>query len=365
MPTPEQYLSATWAGSTGYEIAMLAVTVMFMLAGIALGLGIAFRSRWLSEWGKGELTQSMINGALVGGLITLFGAGGVIPALMNSYVPSSDFVLTTCNADQGNCAKTCENANIPENTPMCYALKYLQVLMNKVSGTIGYLIIVIPLLSMLSSIQISIFVASFMPFSGLGAFVTIYSHVLEMLVLLSVMLLAQVIFLKFIYTSSLTVLLPTGLVLRSFFMTRRLGGALMAIAIGLAVVFPLTFVLDGSLLSQDLNNMPNATQENDTLSSTITNATTVGGLVDYNSSQTGGVPDTDAFQNKVNASQASTDAISFSMSSVVTWLTGFIADLAVMVVILPLFNIIVTMIAVKELAALFGAEIGGGKFEPF
>lgn len=364
MPTPEEYLSATWAGSTGYEIAMLAVTVMFMMAGIALGLGIAFRSRWLSEWGKGELTQSMINGALIGGLIALFGAGGVIPALMNNLIPQDDLVLQSC-AGSANCLKTCTDASIPEGTPICYSLKYLQVIMDRVSNAIGYLIVVIPLLSFLASIKISVFIAEFAPFSGLSAFVGLYSNVLQILVMLSVMLLAQVLFLKFVYTSSLTVLLPTGLVLRSFYMTRRLGGALMAIAIGLAVVFPLTFVLDGSLVSQDLSKVPDTNDTNNSLSATITDTTTIGGLVGYNSSQEGGVPNTQAFGEKVNASKDSSDAISMSMNSVVSWLVGFVADLAVMVFILPLFNIMITIIAIKEFAALFGAEIGGGKFEPF
>lgn len=365
MATPEEYLSATWAGSTGYEIAMLAVTVMFMMAGIALGLGIAFRSRWLSEWGKGELTQSMINGALVGGLITLFGAGGVVPAVVNSLVPSTDTVLSNC-ALNPLCSGTCAATGIADATPICYALKYLYVLQGLVTSMIIYLTMLIPLLSMLASLTFNAIIASLAPFSGLSAFVSVFSHILEMLIILSILLLAQTLFLKFIYTASLTVLLPTGLVLRSFYMTRRLGGAIMAIAIGLAVIFPLTFVLDGQLVSQSLVDTPNQTQSNHTnLSDTITNATTVGGLVDYNNSQSGGIPNTDAFSNKVNASQNATSQISSDMNSITSNLTSFLANVMVMVVILPIFNIMVTLISVKELSALLGAEVGGGKFEPF
>ena len=60
---------------------------------------------------------------------------------------------------------------------------------------------------------------------------------------LSILLYAQVNFLRFIETSMFTIFLPIGIILRTFPPTRGAGAVLMAIAIGLYLIYPLLFSL--------------------------------------------------------------------------------------------------------------------------
>ncbi len=53
--------------------------------------------------------------------------------------------------------------------------------------------------------------------------------------------------LVFVAAGTLSVILPAGLVLRTFYPTRKLGGFLIAVAIGLYVVLPLSYVFNAML----------------------------------------------------------------------------------------------------------------------
>jgi hypothetical protein len=60
---------------------------------------------------------------------------------------------------------------------------------------------------------------------------------------LTIVLYAQISFLRFIETSMFTVFLPIGILLRAFPPTRGAGAVLIAIAIGFYVVFPMAYTL--------------------------------------------------------------------------------------------------------------------------
>ena len=272
-------------GSTGYDLAITVVTIMFALAGMALGLGIAFRIRWLQDWGRDELVQSTINGALVGGLVLLFGSTGIVMLLMNDVIDvQNDYVLTQYRNQnpleafvKTDIGAQCSGALRGTGgiiTPSCYALIYLYTIEQTLETVILDLSELIFILALLASLNINLIVVSFNFFAGLEVFVGIFSNMLEVFVMLATMTMVQAFFIIFVDSVAIPILLPVGLILRSFFMTRKLGGAIMAIAIGLGVVFPLTFVLDGRMMSDNYNVPANAVNGNITvLRSSLNNMT--------------------------------------------------------------------------------------------
>ena len=51
---------------------------MLAVSGISLGLGYALNEKRLKDFGRDWIIESVLNGALVGGLIILFSNGGII-----------------------------------------------------------------------------------------------------------------------------------------------------------------------------------------------------------------------------------------------------------------------------------------------
>ncbi len=79
-------------------------------------------------------------------------------------------------------------------------------------------------------------------FGGARVKVDFYSYVFSYLTKLLIILRFEEIILRFIVFALFPVLLPLGIALRGFFLTRRLGGLLIAIALALYYVFPMFFV---------------------------------------------------------------------------------------------------------------------------
>ena len=87
------------------------------------------------------------------------------------------------------------------------------------------------------------FIISITPFAGLDAYTPLFSFFTEGLTLALITIEAQRAFLAFIAAAMFSTFLPIGLILRSFYFTRKIGGAIIAIAIGLYVIFPLLYVM--------------------------------------------------------------------------------------------------------------------------
>ena len=99
-------------GEYGLNLAVLLISVMLSIGGIVLGVGYAIESKKFKEFGKEEIIQSLINGALVGGLLMLFSSGGIVNGFMNSVVMQSG---TSISCD----------AFLSYNSALCFAYNYL------------------------------------------------------------------------------------------------------------------------------------------------------------------------------------------------------------------------------------------------
>jgi len=226
-----------------------AIIVGILLSGLALGIGSAFRSRRVWAWGVEELAQSIINAALLGVLL--------------AWVASVDTMTYSFFDLQPGCqiqSAMQPNSTSLANAPLQYSVCSLASIQNSTIHLIQDTSLLSYKLGYLSGLTVSADVVQMRPFSQFGDLSSSYSQWAGHFALLlsSASMLWQ--FLSFAASSILPVFLPAGLLLRMFFATRKLGGAIMAASIGFYVVFPLAY---SSLLNAEaaLSSIRNARGE--------------------------------------------------------------------------------------------------------
>ncbi|MGI0100455.1 MAG: hypothetical protein ACREBH_01915 [Candidatus Micrarchaeaceae archaeon] len=337
-----------------YTVAVTLIAIMFSVSGIALGLGYAIGDKKLREFGVSEIYQALINGAIVGSLIIGFSSGGFFTVLINGIAGSASMGFSCSQSMSGNYA-------------ICFAYNYLvglnPVTINNVAyptlidSSIGLLVPISALytgLGLLSSIKLSIGIASVGFSSALTPVLTALDYIVEILTAAVIGIEVQGILLNFISIVAIPVLLPVGMVLRTVYVTRRLGGAIMAVAIGLFAVFPLTYVLNASLASSYLTSISSSS-----INSFISGETSANNNIIGKATQLGG-SDNDTF--------AVVGYFTSAIGSLVNGFEGFLSqlsDIVALIVIevffLPVFSLILTAISIRELARILGSEISFGR----
>jgi hypothetical protein len=320
-------------GEYGFTISVLLVGITLAIAGFALGIGYVVNDKRLKEFGKDEIIQSIINGALVGGLIALFVSGGPVDSVINSIVMGNGTSMSCSSFLSGNSA-------------ICFAYNYLV-------GSNTYAFLGISHVSILTSIT-SLIVMLLGTYAVLGLLKTFLSPLLSMiqsavqaLGAAAVSVTVQASVLAFIAVSALTVLLPAGLVLRSLYPTRKLGGFLIALAISLYVVLPLTYVM------------------NATISSNYQSATNSTGLSSITLSSDSIKPDVLSAANQSSNSSSILSSVGWVQSWASTFLDGLFGAVASFIVwafILPAFSLVLTGISLREMSRLLGSDTFFGKF---
>ena len=321
-----------WApGKAPYEVAVTVVVISIMLSGIAMGVGRAFQNRKIEYWGRDELLQAFINGAIVGGLIGLI---AILDTATTSLVPTGPSLL---------CPLT-----VSHTTAIGFAQCYLEDLGTKIFELNCILVAVNVIVGFITNLGIS-FIITVQPLAGLAPVGSILGMIIESLFVFLLAVEAQSSLLTFISGTALTTFLPVGLILRCFFPTRKLGGALIAMAIGMYVVFPLTFVLD----YQSVATMNVHIQDSRTAMDKFkTDFSYVLGI---------SLGDVGAAQALVNNLVGG--GVYDIINGLVKILTVVLADLVIQVIILPLVGLIITVISIRELAGILGSEIGLGGFD--
>jgi hypothetical protein len=174
--------------------------------------------------------------------------------------------------------------------------------------------------------------------------------IIELLTLSVFSVFLQYSVIKVISYVAIPVLLPLGMVLRTLYLTRRLGGAIMAIAISLFVVLPMSYILDASLVQSY-----SQTSTSQLIASTESG---LNGLYSYNKST---VP------NSESVSSIFSDASSILSSSENSILYVFrqVVLIVVEVIMFPIFSVILTVISAREFARILGTEVSFSRFDVF
>ncbi len=309
----------------GYGISVLVISIMLSLSGIILGIGFAIDNKKLKEFGKTELMQGIINGMLVGGLLALFMPQGPISSMLNQ--------LTMENA-----SISCTGA-LAINPAICFAYNYLV-------GPAPYTFMNHTYLSIFD-ISTSTLIALYALYAVLGILSQFLGPVLSQIKYISQLVATaaisadvQAALLSFAAASTLTLILPLGIILRAFYPSRKLGGFLIALAIGMYVVLPLSYVLNAAIAASFSNATSSSLSQISITSNTLQSA--IGASAGN--------------QNLLSEAYGLVKSVLSAIENVINMLLTEVAYLIVYSFVLPIFSLVLTGISIKELAGLLGSD---------
>jgi hypothetical protein len=336
----------------GLSVAGIIVTASIILAGILIGVGRAFSQKRVENFGKDELVQSMINAAIIGAfasIITLI--SGISATLVSGKCGTGDAPA------QLSCALTQIKTSL-------FKL-FTETL--KANNILGYY----------QSLVLDFNVFSIQPFSNLSSVSNVFSSQILTMQVLLMLLELNVQILDFVAQNALLLILPIGLVLRSLFATRRAGGFLIALSIGLYVLYP-TFIMIFPNPEADLMNATADLQKftNNSIYATmpvvdLNDNYAIAGKLDLMGGR--------CFENMSNSSLCENYTSTYfqdTNSSNSTMAPDFTGDLTIITqansdsiskvllfsVVAPLLSLLLTIIFVKELGDVLGSEVGLSTF---
>lgn len=329
---------------------------MFSIGGIVLGIGYSINNKKMKEFGFDEIFQSAINGVILGILFVSFMPNGLISNSINNIVTSSSVSAECQGYMSGNYA-------------ICFAYNYLIGINPVYIGNQAYpslltesekLLIPISVIygavSVISGLSINLIVASINFGSLLSPAITELGFIIRTILAAIMGIYVQASLLSVIASVAIPLILPIGIILRTFYPTRKLGGAIMAISIGLFGVFPLTYLFDARISSYFNSNISTNNQ-------TLSLNSGIGKFRDAISS----ISSSKNTSAKSVLSTLSLDAkiINSAFYSWINQIIDAISLLIVQVFFLPIFSIILTVISIKEIGSLLGSNISLGKFDIF
>ncbi len=325
----------------GVEIAVVVVIASITLAGILIGLGRAFSYKRIEHFGIEELIQSVINAAIIG-------AFAAIIELVNAVATS--VVAETCVAGDAIAQLICT----------------LESVNNSIFGMFTQLIRMTELLGYYQSLALDFTSFTISPFSNLAGLSNMFMGQMFSLQMLLVLLDLNVQILYFIAQNALLLLFPLGLVLRTLFATRKVGGFLIALSLGLYILYP-SFVLIFPDPQPDIQNATISMEafNNNTLYATkpvidLNDNYAIAGKMDLMSGRCFG----EGLENDSGCLSlaASYDGEPPDFSGELTVITQqnsyAMSKVLLYSVFAPLFSLLITIVFVKEVGMLLGSEIG-------
>lgn len=212
--------------TASYDLAIIAATISILLGGILYGVGLGFSIRRVRLLGSEEIGQGIISAAMVGGLVAFT---ILLDSTVASLVPQSS--LPTCPSIQN-----------PSSSPYSYYECNLQSLSLSFAELSSQLSRSSDIAGFASSLRISTGIVSAQPFFALESASQQLSSASQSAAGISAFAFFSLELADAIRSSALLVFLPAGLLLRTFFATRKLGAAAMALAIAAYVIYPLLFL---------------------------------------------------------------------------------------------------------------------------
>lgn len=309
----------SWADWLSITFAVM--SVVLALVSLAYMIGTGFHLPKLQAWAKDELYQ-----ALAGGLLTI---------LIVSFVLTLDATMVA----------------IYGQDPFTIAVNYINSIFTALSVFFGSVVALDAVLNIFQSLALKAMPSqtgfTINPFTGLSPLTAMLTLAMEAILGGMGIMLGQSAFLSFIKTQ-LSILLPIGLALRAFPFSRPAGGAMMAVFLGFYVFYPFLWVFNSAIYDETilqltligpLRNVGNAGNQ-------ILNALGVGSSCN---------------ENPMSCSTNTPDFggnIMLALINSIAYPT--ILYLFIFVVFLPMFNLIVVLVLVNELAKIFGGEIDLG-----
>lgn len=351
-----QFQQGSSGGGDVFNIATYLIVSMTVLVGIAYLLSKALNNRKLEDWAKNEFLQVLISAAMVGGIFLLMAPGtGIIILAFQSLVPEHLPVpILAVDPDFPVIAAACVG-DMAGAKIICFAYQYLGWLSDIIVSLATNLLMINTFLDILSKIAIDVVVVEVTPLSGLSSVVQVLNSILQSLMFLGIVVEVERALLVFISKTAMQIFLPIGVVLRTFFATRKVGGTLMALAVGLYLVFPLAIALNATAVDEA------NTQSMENLTALYESAQKLSPTTAF--TEPGSIVDTKAWTAYLDNFGASAKNLIDTIGSIPDMMITIMSSLVVQIVFLPLLSVMITIIAIKELASIFGGEVNLSRFE--
>ncbi len=312
-------LLSGWQGIAGS-----AIIISIIISGIALGAGRAFSLKRLERFGADELIQSVINAGILGFAV---GLSALVLSIGAEFAP-----------DMGNVS--CASNITPPDYVICginastQSAHVLSLNLVRVQNNIGYY----------QTLEMKFGNFSIQPLANMDSVSTQLGHSLYSIQLSSFVSAFNAQFLSFVSSNWFGAVFATGLVLRSFFLSRKFGAFLISVSITLIIFYPLAIMMFPSPIAE-LSDAENAAS---TFLSNSTYATVP--IMDLN--------DNNAIASKIyNMSFANDQDYVGDLSLIVQKSTDAAAAFFFYSTIVPIFALIAAFVLIKELSNSFAGEI--------
>ncbi|MBI4399738.1 hypothetical protein HY570_03230 [Candidatus Micrarchaeota archaeon] len=219
-----------------------AVFLAFLIIGIAKMIARAFHLPYLDMWAKVESQEFVITLLIIGSLSSIVAIGdSVAQASSGSACPIGDCLINTAIGKVQQ-----------RTTNSAQAFLQLKDIYKKLgkwtnfykSYMTGYIPIIIPLPFPISTPPPAIiFTRGEAPGQGMGLFFGPLANAANFITLTQAENIAFIQFLEFVRSVSFPLLLPLGILLRAFSLTRRAGSTLIAISFGLSMILPASVII--------------------------------------------------------------------------------------------------------------------------
>jgi len=218
--------------------ANIALLISFLLVGVVYALAKAFEDARFSNWAQTHLYQT-IGTAVI--LLIYLSASVFLNQALGPAFCSGSIVYPNLGAPPGG-ARGCSDWT----STQVYVKTYLEDKRTYAVNSARSILALSDCAGMVTSLSVglNVDVLSYYwsPFGALGSLSNALGMMLTMIAAAVVFLQVQIAVIG-MYPGLFGVLLPLGIVLRTFPFTRRAGGAMIAIAIGFTIILPLSYMI--------------------------------------------------------------------------------------------------------------------------
>lgn len=298
-------------------VAVAAATLSMLFSALAFACGAVFDLRALRVWSKAEFFQSVVSALLVGVLLA---------------------------SSLGLAAFAAELAGGSE--PIAFADHYLEQVNSRIERVSGALTLFVMVVEALKEVEVGIEVPPLdvhgKPLAGLDTVLHESKTAMSLLSWVKLFNEVQRVLFLFISATMMYYFLPIGVVLRGFSLTRPVGAFLMALAVGLYFVLPLTYVFNSAAVEKT-NALVDARLE---------------ALSDFNAQYSLSSLDllNPAALSAFVASLVAQGVWNLAVAAVAP-LAKLVADLTVQTTFFPLFNLIVVFLFTRSLYRVLASEV--------
>lgn len=296
-------------------VAMIAISVAFAIVSIAYMLGVFFSLDGLKKWAKAEFYQALASTVLVVFLLLM------MDIMLNQGVQTM----------------------IGGMNPYRKAYSYIDEVLASLHAIYRNVYLVNFPLEFLTTFSFYFNAAGldFAPFelilSPLVEQLHFQAHVVAIATITAA---SQKALIHLFYNTGFSLFIPAGVLLRIFPWTRGAGGLLIALGIGLAIVYPIMFTYV-ALMSENPSEVQNKASQ-------LGNS--IGGFnfSDYGACATDFEAATDVATHR---------ALSPELRNASAWILGWVSGVWLKIFFYPMFVLIVTFTFIRTIAPLLGADI--------